>query len=490
MVFMNTNIKYKENFFKKLNKNNNAQGTIEYLIIIAIVVVIALVVVGLLTGFFETGSSVSTTQQKIGQQIQNIALTETLVTQDGNYLLEINSNELTPITITKITIDGVDQNFYENNTINLGEQKIFQIPTQITCITGTKKTTQNITITFIQKGIIKTHTYQNILTPCENFVIETNTNLADPTPPQQEVPIPNYTITINTSGEGSITINQIAYTIPQQFQENEQVTLTATPQEGWEFIEWTGSISTAQNPTIITMDENKTITATFQEETENPINIVQLRNGLVGYWPLDNTFEDYSENENHGICGSNCPTYTEDGGVGGAYIFNGSSNYISSTNTSSTITGNSQRTITAWVKLETTSNTHNGDIVNTGSGDCTSKMFGLGSLGYKLHFWSGCNDQSSNLTIPTNEWVFVAIVYNGTEINATVNDDTVTINKNNFGTLSSKLFIGAETTNNGSSFRTYFDGGIDEVAIWNRALSEDEILNLYNNGDGLSLVID
>jgi hypothetical protein len=30
----------------------------------------------------------------------------------------------------------------------------------------------------------------------------------------------------------------------------------------------------------------------------------------------------------------------------------------------------------------------------------------------------------------------------------------------------------------------YFDGGIDEVALWNRALSTQEIQVLYNSGYG------
>jgi prepilin-type N-terminal cleavage/methylation domain-containing protein len=227
------------------------------------------------------------------------------------------------------------------------------------------------------------------------------------------------------------------------------------------------------------------------DDSESPSEaeiVAALREGLVGYWPMDEDTLDYSDIGNNGTC-SSCPSATT-GKVNGAYNFNGSSNYIASTNNSSTITGNSQRTISAWVKLETSDNTKNGDIVTTGSGDCTSKMFSAGSLDYKLHFWSACNDQSSNITIPTNEWVFVAIVYGGSNISATVNQTTVTISKSGFSTAASKLFIGAETTNNGSSFRKYFDGGIDEVSIWNRALSVNEIADLYNDGDGLSLVID
>jgi len=47
-------------------REHRAQGTIEYLIIIAIVVVIALVVVSILTGFLGTGTEVGEQSSKCG----------------------------------------------------------------------------------------------------------------------------------------------------------------------------------------------------------------------------------------------------------------------------------------------------------------------------------------------------------------------------------------------------------------------------------------
>ncbi len=159
------------------------QGTIEYLIIIAIVVVIALVVVGLLTGFFSTGSGVTTTNQAISQQTQNIALTETALNQDGNYLLEIQSNETDYITINKITIDEEDQNYYTNNDLTLGTKALFIIPTTTICQEGTNKTAKTITLTYTTKnGITKTHTYNNVIVPCQNYQLTNTTNLAGTNP--------------------------------------------------------------------------------------------------------------------------------------------------------------------------------------------------------------------------------------------------------------------------------------------------------------------
>ncbi len=159
--------------------NKRGQGTIEYLIIIAIVVVIALVVVGLLTGFFSTGSGVTTTNQAITQQTQNIALAETAISPDGDVLLEVVSSEVGNITITKVTIDGVDQNFYSNNELNLGDNRIFQIGTGSICNEGTNKTIRNITLTYVtQNGITKTHSYNNVVIPCNNYQLTNTTNVA------------------------------------------------------------------------------------------------------------------------------------------------------------------------------------------------------------------------------------------------------------------------------------------------------------------------
>ncbi len=182
------------------SRKDSGQGTIEYLIIIAIVVVIALVVVGLLTGFFATGSGVTTTQQTIGQQTQILALTDIVTNKDGNYILQLKSNELDPITITKITIDGQDQNYYSNNTLLLGSEIIFPISTNTICNEGTNTNTKTITITYIQKGIIRTYNYKNVNTLCQDYQLSSNSNIAGTTPttnttsPEEPDPI-TFTVT-------------------------------------------------------------------------------------------------------------------------------------------------------------------------------------------------------------------------------------------------------------------------------------------------------
>jgi uncharacterized repeat protein (TIGR02543 family) len=70
-----------------------------------------------------------------------------------------------------------------------------------------------------------------------------------------------YTLTTNTVGQGSISLNPSGGT----YDAGTVVTVTANPSSGWQFDGWSGDLSGTTNPTTITMNSNKSITATFSE---------------------------------------------------------------------------------------------------------------------------------------------------------------------------------------------------------------------------------
>jgi len=73
-----------------------------------------------------------------------------------------------------------------------------------------------------------------------------------------------YTLTTSVVGSGSLTKNPSQ----AQYASGTVVTLTASPASGWSFKGWSGAITSSTNPTTITMNSNKAITATF---TQNPV---------------------------------------------------------------------------------------------------------------------------------------------------------------------------------------------------------------------------
>jgi uncharacterized repeat protein (TIGR02543 family) len=87
-----------------------------------------------------------------------------------------------------------------------------------------------------------------------NFIYSIYANYTPGAPPQ-------YTLTTNVVGQGSITLDPAGGT----YDANTVVTLTANPDSGWQFDNWSGDLSGSTNPTTITMTSNKTVTANFSE---------------------------------------------------------------------------------------------------------------------------------------------------------------------------------------------------------------------------------
>src|SRR6266404_3574127 len=69
-----------------------------------------------------------------------------------------------------------------------------------------------------------------------------------------------YTLTIQTNGSGAVSRNPTNSAYPA----GAVVTVTALPDNGWDFSGWTGDESGNANPLNVTMTTNKFITATFE----------------------------------------------------------------------------------------------------------------------------------------------------------------------------------------------------------------------------------
>jgi len=90
-----------------------------------------------------------------------------------------------------------------------------------------------------------------------------------------------YNLTLGIDGNGAITVewNEEEENVTDddtlEIRENTTVTLTADPDEGHKFVEWTGNVSSTEEVITITMDEDKEITASF-EEVDQPYFEVEI----------------------------------------------------------------------------------------------------------------------------------------------------------------------------------------------------------------------
>ena len=222
-------------------------------------------------------------------------------------------------------------------------------------------------------------------------------------------------------------------------------------------------------------------------------NTIALSSGLVGYWPFDggvtswktDTTQDQSGNGNTGNLASMSTTTSPVAGkIGGALKFNGTSNYV---NVSPFPSTTNPLTISAWVYPTSFAPTgfgsgNGGTIIEENeSGGGAGWIFGIsdgGSTG-QLWFWpSGGNDKFSTNTVPLNKWTHVVATYDGTSIRFYINGVL-----NSVQTMSAPqgsatfLKIGAKAWTTG-----YWQGKLDEVRLYNRALSPQEVLQLYHLG--------
>jgi len=74
-----------------------------------------------------------------------------------------------------------------------------------------------------------------------------------------------FSFILTIVGNGTVTADPLQ--VAPSYEAGTSVSLTAVPDSGWEFVEWSGDLTGANNPASITVDAAKTITATFQQST-------------------------------------------------------------------------------------------------------------------------------------------------------------------------------------------------------------------------------
>lgn len=147
--------------------------------------------------------------------------------------------------------------------------------------------------------------------------------------------------------------------------------------------------------------------------------------------------------------------------------------------------------VSAWVKIESNPSTNATIIAHDGYNiDQRSWRFQINANRYlRADFFPiGSQPVSTSLTantpISTGEWHHVAMVrvYGGLSKLYLDGQEVASGNLgNNDGTLDVETRIGA-VGSGGSRFALFFDGGISQLAVLDRELTQDEILKIYSNG--------
>jgi hypothetical protein len=223
-----------------------------------------------------------------------------------------------------------------------------------------------------------------------------------------------------------------------------------------------------------------------------------LSTGLVGYWPMDTrdffsatTIVDRSGNSNTGTL-VNGPTKVV-GKIGQALNFNGTSQYVAlpSNQPFNNDTGNS--TETAWFKT-----TGTGVIVSDNNTPPGGTPNGYDPLLYietngVLHAGGYINsfpNLVSSSALNNGTWHFAALTHNGSTQSLYVDGTFVSSVSGTVSGVTGTNYwvIGTGYTGNGwpnsNGLWFYFKGAIDDVRIYNRALSASEVQAIYRQAVG------
>jgi hypothetical protein len=203
---------------------------------------------------------------------------------------------------------------------------------------------------------------------------------------------------------------------------------------------------------------------------------------LVGYWSLDDgrgsTATDFSGNGNQGTLTNMDPsTDWVDGKYGSALSFDGNDDEVTMSDDGFPV-DSEPRTISAWINLRTNgSDDHIFSFGNTNDNNHTH-LSSPSNGKLRMGFWF--NDADSNTVLPEDEWIHVVGVYNGAQtVELYIDGDedaTRTINEAST-TQPGTAYIG-DSINNGEKF----NGKIDEVRLYDRALTDAEVKDLYRAG--------
>jgi hypothetical protein len=199
-------------------------------------------------------------------------------------------------------------------------------------------------------------------------------------------------------------------------------------------------------------------------------------NGLVGWWPFTGNANDSSGNGNNGTTGSGV-TLTSDRffSNNAAYDFNGSGNISL---TSLPTTGAQDFTISGWVKTNNTT-VRKGIACWGQDNPWQSTYFFVTNTGY-LNFGFAYNGGPQSSTfIADNQWHHVAVTCISGLIQLYLDGQpTATALQMNPNISGTNKALGANIDNSGSN---NFNGALDDIGIWNRALTQQEITDLYNS---------
>ena len=233
-----------------------------------------------------------------------------------------------------------------------------------------------------------------------------------------------------------------------------------------------------------------------------------VMDGLIGYWSFDdvqdgiapdlvgNNHVEFMRGDSPELFGAgpSDPQITS-GKIGMGVEFDGDGDYAESMD-NIPITGSAPRTLSAWIKFNGFVSQKQVPVGWGWEGEteqiCQGELYAVTAWdGPRIALWGVCNDHVSTENFEQDVWAHVTATYeNDTELKIYVNaeevysktDVTPLQTGNSKMTLGKQIFTFAD--------RAWTNGVVDEVAIYDRALNPDEVMQNYTAEEFGAVAVD
>ncbi|MBE3086930.1 MAG: LamG domain-containing protein [Bacteroidetes bacterium] len=209
-----------------------------------------------------------------------------------------------------------------------------------------------------------------------------------------------------------------------------------------------------------------------------------LLTGLLAYWKLDEASGNVADSANSHTGTATALTYSQagSGGNGTGVSFNGTTSKI--VVGAPLVTPTAAVSISFWIKTTSAANTRlyythaaNEGIIIYYNGGWLSVLFGNGTTESEIELGGS--------TIANNAWHLIVIDWDGTNMHSWVDDTLRTAATAWTGPILytdvTNLTIGDNDYGSG-----FFTGILNDIGVWNRALTSDERTALYAAGSGIT----
>ncbi|MGD1998507.1 MAG: FISUMP domain-containing protein [Flavobacteriaceae bacterium] len=209
--------------------------------------------------------------------------------------------------------------------------------------------------------------------------------------------------------------------------------------------------------------------------------------GLVAYYPFNGNANDQSGNGNHGTVNGATLTSDRNGVENSSYLFDNSNISIENQFYNN---GYETYTINIWFLTYNPSKTmqcllnttpHDGEGIGYNHENALNTFSHGKNSNVSQHLWDIFSSNPFGFQVQENMWYMITIVKNSGNYSYYVNKSldkisttSLTAENQNTGLIFGSTSLGSE----------FLSGKLDDIGIWNRVLSEQEIQNLYTSSSG------